>query len=289
MLAADAISFSYSRTEVLSDLSMTFTAGESVALVGPSGCGKTTFLYCLSGLLAPASGTVSFQGEDIAAGGEQGRALLRRTAFGFVFQSADLVSELTVRENVALPLDLAGVARGERDRRVGALLERLGLDQVADRRPARVSGGQRQRAAVARAVVHRPAVVFADEPTGALDSANGATVMELLLDLAKEQGTTIVLVTHDNGLARLADRSVEMLDGRILNDSGAAPSAGTGFADPASPAGPAGPADPADPAEGARGAGGVQGFQSFQGLDGVRTVNGSAAAAARHLSGEAGV
>jgi putative ABC transport system ATP-binding protein len=196
-------------------VSVEVKAGESVALVGPSGSGKTTLLYCLAGLLQPDSGTVAFKGKDLGALGDDGRTELRQRAFGFVFQSAELVPELTLRENISLPLELNRVPAKERRTRVDGLLERLGLGEHADRRAVRVSGGQAQRAAVARAIVHRPAVVFADEPTGALDSANGAVVVDLLWELAKEQQSAIVLVTHDQELARRADRTVTLLDGAV--------------------------------------------------------------------------
>lgn len=220
MLRAESVSYAYGETNVLSDISTEFEDAEIVALVGPSGCGKTTLLYCLSGLISPGSGKITFNGEDLTAQGEEARAALRRKSFGFVFQSAELVPELTIRENISLPLELQRVGRKERTGTVDALVERLGLGPYAQRRAAHLSGGQRQRAAVARAVVHRPSVVFADEPTGALDSSNSAAVMELLFELSREQGSTVVLVTHDVSLAGKADRSVALLDGRIRTADG---------------------------------------------------------------------
>ncbi|MET9294007.1 ABC transporter ATP-binding protein [Streptomyces sp. NPDC003077] len=219
MLVAENLGHAFQATTVLSGVGVEVRAGEAVALVGPSGSGKTTLLYCLAGLLRPDRGKVSFQGKDIGAMGDAQRSELRQRSFGFVFQSAELVPELTLRENVSLPLELQKIRSGERSRRVGALLERLGLAEHAGKRPAKVSGGQAQRAAVARAVVHRPAVVFADEPTGALDRANGDVVVDVLWELAREQGTAIVMVTHDRGLASRADRTVELLDGRVVAEA----------------------------------------------------------------------
>jgi putative ABC transport system ATP-binding protein len=222
MLIADSVGYSFGQTKALAEASATVVPGEKLALVGPSGSGKTTFLYCLAGLLRPESGHVEFEGRDLARMTDDARSALRLRSFGFVFQFAELVPELTLRENVALPMDLAGVPRARRTARVRDLLDRLGLADHADRRPAQVSGGQAQRAAVARAVAHRPAVVFADEPTGSLDSANGEVVIDVLFELAQEQGSAVVLVTHDPAVAGRADRVVELRDGRVL--TGARPS-----------------------------------------------------------------
>ncbi|WP_409471463.1 ABC transporter ATP-binding protein [Streptomyces sp. HC307] len=216
MLVAENVGHAYQTATVLSEVDVTVGEGEKVALVGPSGSGKTTLLYCLAGLIQPSNGRISFRGEDLGALGDAQRSELRQRSFGFVFQSAELVPELTLRENVLLPLELQKVPVRERTRRVDELLEQLGLAEQAKKRPAKVSGGQAQRAAVARAVVHRPAVVFADEPTGALDRANGAVVVDVLWELAKEQGTAVVMVTHDRDLSLRADRSIELLDGKIV-------------------------------------------------------------------------
>ncbi|MFI5529181.1 ABC transporter ATP-binding protein [Kitasatospora sp. NPDC051853] len=223
MLVGKDVSHSFQTTRVLNGVSASIAAGEAVALVGPSGSGKTTLLYCLAGLIQPEGGTVAFQGRSLAGMGDDERSELRRTSFGFIFQSSELVPELTIAENISLPLELLKVPRGERQERVGNLLDRLGLAELADRRPARVSGGQAQRAAVARAVVHRPAVVFADEPTGALDSANGAVVIDLLWELAREQNSAVVLVTHDHSLARSADRAIALRDGALHGSEPVAP------------------------------------------------------------------
>ncbi|MFF0295927.1 ABC transporter ATP-binding protein [Kitasatospora sp. NPDC004615] len=215
MLVGKDVGHSFQTARVLDGVTLSVDAGEAVALVGPSGSGKTTLLYCLAGLIRPDRGEITFRGRPLSGLTDDERSELRRTDFGFIFQSSDLVAELTIAENVALPLELLGVPKPERRERVAALLDRLGLTEHADRRPAKVSGGQAQRAAVARAVVHRPAVVFADEPTGALDSANGAVVIDLLWELAREQGSAVVLVTHDPAVARKADRTITLLDGAV--------------------------------------------------------------------------
>jgi putative ABC transport system ATP-binding protein len=217
VLIAEELEHSFGPTAALAHANVTVGPGERVALVGPSGSGKTTLLYCLAGLLRPDQGVVSFGGRDLAGLSDEERSAVRLRSFGFVFQFAELVPELTLRENIALPMDLLGVPRRRRRAgRVDDLIHRLGLTGSADRRPARVSGGQVQRAAVARAVAHSPAVVFADEPTGALDSANGEVVVDLLFELSREQGAALVLVTHDPQLAARADRTVELRDGRVV-------------------------------------------------------------------------
>ena len=216
VLVAENLSLRFSSTVALAGASATVTAGEVVSVVGPSGSGKTTMLYCLSGLMSPDAGRVRFHDQDLATLGEDARAALRRRSFGFVFQFAELVPELTLAENIGLPLELLKVPRRQVRSRVDSLVERLGLEAEAGRRPARVSGGQAQRAAVARAVVHGPAVLFADEPTGALDSTNGALVLDTIVDLARENGTAIVLVTHDQNIAARCDRTIHMADGKIV-------------------------------------------------------------------------
>lgn len=205
---------SYGDTVALVSASATVHAGEAVAITGASGSGKTTLLYCMAGLLRPQGGTVSFLDRVLDTMPESELSRLRRTSFGFVFQSAELVPEFTLRENVALPLEILGVHRKERRARVSELLDRLGLSDHADRRPSQVSGGQAQRAAVARALVHRPAVVFADEPTGALDSENTQIVLATLLALTKDHASALLLVTHDPDVASVADRVIHVTDGR---------------------------------------------------------------------------
>ncbi|GGQ60893.1 ABC transporter ATP-binding protein [Couchioplanes caeruleus subsp. azureus] len=176
-------------------------------------------LYCLAGILQPDSGEVLFNGRDLCRMSDDERSDVRRRHFGFVFQFADLVPELTLRENIELPLTLNGVGRRDRRKRVAELVETLGLQGQAGRRPAFVSGGQAQRAAVARALAHRPAVLFADEPTGALDTENGAVVFNALIELANGSGAAVVLVTHDNALAARAHRVVTMRDGKTDEES----------------------------------------------------------------------
>jgi putative ABC transport system ATP-binding protein len=214
VLRAESLALQYGQTPALVDAALDVRGGEAVAVTGPSGSGKSTLLYCLAGLLRPDAGEVTFRGRSFADLSDDERSDLRRTSFGFVFQFAELVPELSLRENVALPLQLNGVGRRDRTHRVDELLDILGLAAAADRRPGQVSGGQAQRAAVARAVVHRPAVVFCDEPTGSLDSAAGAIVLDQLLRLAHDSGSAVVLVTHSEEVAAAADRRVEVRDGR---------------------------------------------------------------------------
>jgi putative ABC transport system ATP-binding protein len=190
-------------------------AGETVAIVGPSGSGKTTLLGLLAGLDRPSGGTVSLDGTDIGALGEDGRARLRRERIGFVFQSFQLIPTLTARENVEVPLQL----RGERvNGRADDLLARVGLAGRGHHYPAQLSGGEQQRVAIARAFVHGPRILFADEPTGNLDAATGQRVIELLMELNRQEGTTLVLVTHDLDLAGRARRVIRLADGRVVSD-----------------------------------------------------------------------
>ena len=214
LLAADCICLAYGSTLALSSASLSVDAGEVVALTGPSGSGKSTLLYCLAGLVVPDSGGVTFHGRPLSGASDVERSDLRRRSFGFVFQFAELVPELSLRENIALPLELNGVGRGERRERVEELVTALGIEGSAGRRPSQVSGGQAQRAAVARAVAHRPEVLFCDEPTGSLDSEAAEVVLSQLLTLAKDGGAAVVLVTHSEPVAAAADRRVEMRDGR---------------------------------------------------------------------------
>ena len=187
--------------------------GEWLALVGPSGCGKSTLLNLLSGIDRPDAGTVEVGGLELARSSEGQRTLLRRRGIGIVFQSFHLVPHLTVEENVALPLALD---RRRDPARVAALLERVGLAARASHFPSELSGGEQQRTALARALVHRPKLVLADEPTGNLDSASGARVLELLDELRREDGSALVIATHDARLAARADRLVRLADGRIV-------------------------------------------------------------------------
>lgn len=213
LLRAEALHLAYGVNQVLKGASLALRPAEVVALTGPSGSGKSTFLYCLSGIVKPDGGDVFFGQESLTACSDDRRAAIRRASFGFVFQFAELVPELTISENVSLPLEINGVGRRERRERVGDIMSRLDISAQASSRPSQVSGGQAQRAAVARALVHEPAVVFADEPTGSLDSENGGLVLEALLNIARLQRAAVVLVTHDDSIAEQADRRVSVSDG----------------------------------------------------------------------------
>ena len=197
----------------LDGASFAAAAGEVVAVMGPSGSGKSTLLHCLAGVLVPDAGRVYFDGrrlDDLSAGD---RAAIRRTSLGFVFQFGQLVPELSARENVMLPLVLGGMRRRAARAEADAWLGRVDVPELGDRLPGELSGGQGQRVAVARALVHRPVVVFADEPTGALDSLAGEAVMELLTESAREHGAALVIVTHEPRVAAYADRELFVRDG----------------------------------------------------------------------------
>jgi putative ABC transport system ATP-binding protein len=216
LLTGTSLRKRFGKTTALDGVSISIRPGEIVAVMGPSGSGKSTLLHCLAGILRPDEGEVCFDGERIDALGEAPRTKLRRSSFGFVFQLGQLVSELDLLENVALPLLLAGRPRKGALAESRRWLERLGVDEVAEHRPGEVSAGQAQRAAVARALIHGPRVIFADEPTGALDSLAGEQVMELLVSTSKEQGAAVVLVTHDVRVAAYADREVIVRDGHVV-------------------------------------------------------------------------
>ncbi|WP_432181887.1 ABC transporter ATP-binding protein [Streptomyces sp. NBC_00063] len=202
----------------LHEVSLSVQPGEAVAILGPSGSGKSTLLNLIAGLDRPETGTVTVDGVRVDRLGEAGSALYRRSKIGMVFQFFNLLDDLTVTGNVALPARLAGMARGEADRRTAELLELLGIDRHARAYPGRLSGGERQRVAVARALMNRPPLLLADEPTGALDTAAGQDVSKLLAGLNAE-GQTIVVVTHDLALARsCTHRTVRIADGRITED-----------------------------------------------------------------------
>jgi putative ABC transport system ATP-binding protein len=200
--------------DILRDIDFTLAPRETVAIVGASGSGKSTLLSIIAGLDTPTRGTVRLAGQDLFALDEDARAELRAQKIGFVFQSFQLMANLTALENVMLPLELAG----RRDARQAAteMLMRVGLGQRLGHYPKVLSGGEQQRVALARAFVVRPAVLLADEPTGSLDFATGETVMQLMLDLNREQGTTLVLVTHDRGIAQRCDRRITVEAGRLL-------------------------------------------------------------------------
>ena len=197
----------------LDGVSFTVDAGSSVAVTGPSGCGKSTLLGVLGGLALPTTGAVRVGGEEISSLSDRRRSDFRRTHVGFVYQADNLLPFLTVVENVELQFALDGASTAV-DRSLD-LLDKLGLADQAQRLPDHLSGGQRQRVAVARAVVHRPEVILADEPTGALDSANAAGVIDLLLEVQREIGATLVMVTHDLGAASRMDRRIGLRDGRV--------------------------------------------------------------------------
>ena len=215
ILTGRAITLSFGVTEALRGIDIDVAAGEVLAIMGPSGSGKSTLLHCLAGILRPDSGQVCFGARRIDTLGERARSELRRQQFGFVFQFGQLISELPAIENVMLPLQLAGQGRAAARAASGELLSRLGLDKVARRRPGEMSGGQAQRVAVARALVAKPKVIFADEPTGSLDSLAGERVLDLLVDCAREQDASVVLVTHEPRVAAYADREVMVRDGRV--------------------------------------------------------------------------
>jgi putative ABC transport system ATP-binding protein len=204
------------RVEILKGIDLEIRKGEFVAIMGPSGSGKSTLLGLLAGLDSPTSGLVILDGEDITRLREDEMALLRGRKIGFVFQSYHLISTLTAEENVLLPMELAGQDSGGRDR-ARELLERVGLAGRFDHYPVQLSGGEQQRVALARAFALHPPILLADEPTGNLDSATGRAVLNLLLDLNREQGTTMVLVTHEPSLAESAGRRILMRDGLVVD------------------------------------------------------------------------
>ncbi len=209
--------FSFGETPALLGASVEVKRGEILAVMGPSGSGKSTLLHCLAGILVPDSGEVLFLDQRIDTMREQERSALRRDHFGFVFQFGQLVPELTAVENVALPLLLAGVRRTQALKEAGEWFERLDIAGMELQRSGEMSGGQAQRVALARSLVAHPEVVFADEPTGSLDSLNGELVMKLLTTTARDQGTTVILVTHEPRVAAYADREVIVRDGRVTS------------------------------------------------------------------------
>jgi putative ABC transport system ATP-binding protein len=216
IIEARDVVLSFGPTPALRGATVAVQAGEILAVMGPSGSGKSTLLHCLAGILPPERGEVRFEGRRIDDLPERRRSALRRDSFGFVFQFGQLIPELTAEENVALPLLLAGVRRSEALRAAREWFDRLDLDRgLGGRRSGEMSGGQAQRVALARALVGRPRVLFADEPTGALDSLNGEHVMNLLTAAARHEGATVVLVTHEPRVAAYADREVVVRDGVV--------------------------------------------------------------------------
>ncbi|MDJ1134630.1 ABC transporter ATP-binding protein [Streptomyces iconiensis] len=214
LLQAEGLHKVYGTTVALDGADFRINAGEVVAVMGPSGSGKSTLLHCLAGIVPPDSGTVTYRDQQVSSMSDAQRSALRRGDFGFVFQFGQLVPELTCLENAALPMRLAGAGRKDAEAGAKKWLERLEVDDVRHHRPGQVSGGQGQRVAIARALAGNPRVVFADEPTGALDSLNGERVMELLTQAARETQAAVVLVTHESRVAAYSDREVVVRDGK---------------------------------------------------------------------------
>ena len=224
-LEAKEVIKSFGPTPALRSASLSVSPGEICAIMGPSGSGKSTLLHCMAGIFTPDTGVIRVDGQRIDSLGEAKRTEVRRRSFGFVFQFGQLVPELTAADNVALPLLLDRVHRRTAYGRASDWLDRLGLHDLGGRRTGELSGGQAQRVALARAMVSDPRALFADEPTGSLDSLTGEMVMNLLVGTARAEGTTVVLVTHDPRVAAYADREVMVRDGRV---SGLAPDESTG-------------------------------------------------------------
>ena len=204
-------------TTALSNINLTVNEGDFLAIMGPSGCGKSTLLSILGMLDSPTSGSFDFAGTDIADYSEKQLSMLRKASIGFVFQSFNLIDELTVFENVELPLQYQKISKSERKERVEAILKRVGIDHRGEHLPQQLSGGQQQRVAVARALVINPKLILADEPTGNLDSKNGDEVMAMLRELNRE-GTTVIMVTHSDKEGNYADRLVRLFDGQVMLD-----------------------------------------------------------------------
>jgi putative ABC transport system ATP-binding protein len=211
---------SFGETPALRGATVAVAPGEILAIMGPSGSGKSTLLHCLAGLFKPDDGEVWFDGGQIDRLDESQRTRLRRTQFGFIFQFGQLVPELTAADNIALPMLLNKSHRGDAYRRADEWLARLDMGELAGRRIGELSGGQAQRVALARAMVMQPRVLFADEPTGSLDSLSGERVMDLLVKLSHEEGAAVVLVTHDARVAAYSDREVMVRDGRVSGPAG---------------------------------------------------------------------
>jgi putative ABC transport system ATP-binding protein len=205
-------------THALSGIHLEIRKGEYVSIAGPSGCGKSTLLAILGLLDTPTEGRYALNGQPVASLGLAARARIRNREVGFIFQSFNLIGDLTVYENVDLPLTYRGLAPAERKQRVQEALEKVGMSHRVKHYPSQLSGGQQQRVAVARALAGKPSILLADEPTGNLDSKNGDAVMDLLRDLHRE-GATICMVTHDPRFARHADRTVQMFDGQIVEEN----------------------------------------------------------------------
>ena len=220
LIEARDVHKSFGQTPALTGATLAAARGEILAVMGPSGSGKSTLLHCLAGIFTPDSGEIWFDGRRLDTLSDARRTQLRRTAFGFVFQFGQLVPELTVADNIALPLLLNRVGRKDAYARAEACLPRLGIDGLGRRRTGELSGGQAQRVALARALVAQPKVLFADEPTGSLDTLTGEMVMELLADTVRAEAVTVILVTHDARVAAYADRQVLVRDGQVIDRAG---------------------------------------------------------------------
>jgi ABC-type lipoprotein export system ATPase subunit len=217
ILTGTGLTKKYGDLAVVRDVSLSIAAGEFVCLVGKSGCGKTTLLSMLSGLERPTQGKVMLDGKDITSATEDDLALFRRDNVGFIFQSFNLIPTLSAWENVALPLFPMKMPGEERERRAMELLEKMDLLHRADHLPLALSGGEKQRVAIARALINHPKILFADEPTGNLDSATGDAIMEILERLHSQEGVAILMVTHEAELAKTADRVIRMHDGEVIS------------------------------------------------------------------------
>jgi putative ABC transport system ATP-binding protein len=215
LLQARAVEKAYGHTQALRGVDLAVHAGEIVAVTGPSGSGKSTLLYCLAGILRPEAGSVTYAGLDLGVLSEAARTRLRRREFGVVLQFGQLVPELTAMQNVMLPLLLEGHNRRSASTAARSWLDLLGMGDACGSLPGELSGGQAQRVAVARALVTGPRVVFADEPTGSLDSVSGQQVLEVMLGTARAHGTTVLVITHDNVVAAHCDREIVLRDGRV--------------------------------------------------------------------------
>ncbi len=215
LLRGRQIAKAYGPTPALRDVSVELAEGEILAVTGPSGCGKSTLLHCLAGILRVDAGTVHYRDQDLTTWTEAARSMLRRSEFGVLFQFGQLVPELTAAENVALPLLLADTGRRAARKTALSWLDRFGVADLADQRPGAMSGGQQQRCATARALITEPRILFADEPTGALDALTGEQVLTQIVQVARAQNTAVVLVTHDARVAGYADREIVLRDGAV--------------------------------------------------------------------------
>lgn len=217
MIEVNRLTKTFDRLQVLKGIDMHVSGGEIVSIVGPSGAGKTTLLQIIGSLDRPDSGSVRFEGRDIFSLSDRQLARFRNSHIGFIFQFHQLLPEFTLQENVAMPALIGGTARSESMKRAAELLDYLGLKSRFSHKPAELSGGERQRGAVARALINKPTVILADEPSGSLDTHNRDELHRLFFDLRRDMGQSFVIVTHDESLARMADRMITMRDGTITS------------------------------------------------------------------------